>query len=110
MSDGFIPPHGGYRDFLRTRGAPLWEKDSQEARYVDRLGSRSSESHESYEPYRTIIETRPPEVVANIVICLIHQASYLLDRQITQLEQAFLKEGGLRERMTRARLEARERR
>jgi four helix bundle suffix protein len=49
-------------------------------------------------------------VVANIVICLIHQATYLLDRQLKQLEQAFLEEGGLRERMTRARLEARKRR
>jgi four helix bundle suffix protein len=48
-------------------------------------------------------------VVANIIICLIHQANYLLDRQIKQLEQDFLKEGGLRERMTRARLEARKR-
>lgn len=56
----------------------------------------------------TYIESRPPEVVANIVICLIHQANYLLDKQIRQLEQAFLREGGLRERMTRARLEARQ--
>jgi len=47
-------------------------------------------------------------VVANIIICLIHQANYLLDQQLRQLEQAFLKEGGLRERMTRARLEARQ--
>jgi four helix bundle suffix protein len=34
-------------------------------------------------------------------------ASYLLDRQLRSLEQAFLKEGGLRERMTRARLKER---
>jgi four helix bundle suffix protein len=99
-----------YRDFLRTRGAPLWEKECREALYVRRLGSQSSGSHESYETYRAFIETRPPEVLANIVICLIHQATYLLDRQLKQLEQAFLKEGGLRERMTRARLEARKRR
>jgi len=57
--------------------------------------------------YRTYIETRTPEIVANIIICLIHQTNYLLDRQIRQLEQAFLNEGGLRERMTRARLAAR---
>ena len=53
------------------------------------------------------IPDRPPEVVANIIICLIHQTNYLLDRQIRQLEHAFLKEGGLRERMTRARLDER---
>jgi four helix bundle suffix protein len=56
----------------------------------------------SYETYRTYIETRPPEVVANIIVCVIHQTNYLLDRQLRQLEQAFLREGGLRERMTRA--------
>jgi four helix bundle suffix protein len=93
-----------YRDFLRTRDLPLWEKDSREALFVRKLGA----SHDvSYETYRTYIETRPPEVVANIIICLIHQTNYLLDQQIRQLEQAFLKEGGLRERMTRARLAAR---
>ena len=67
----------------------------------------SQVSHESYETYRPFIETRPPEVVANVIICLIHQATYLLRRQLEQLEKAFLKEGGLRERMTRARLEER---
>lgn len=48
-------------------------------------------------------------VVANIALCLIHQANNLLDQQLRQLEQAFLMEGGLRERMTRARLESRAR-
>ena len=33
--------------------------------------------------------------------------NYLLDQQLRALEQAFLQEGGLRERMTRARLFAR---
>jgi len=59
--------------------------------------------------YRTYLETRPPEVSANIALCLIHQANYLIDQLVRQLERAFLAEGGLRERMTRARLEARKR-
>jgi four helix bundle suffix protein len=45
--------------------------------------------------------------VANILICVIHQTNYLLDQQIRQLEKAFVQEGGLRERMTRARLKER---
>jgi four helix bundle suffix protein len=45
--------------------------------------------------------------VANILICLIHQTNYLLDQQIRRLEKDFLKEGGLRERMSRARLATR---
>ena len=46
--------------------------------------------------------------MANIAICLIHQANYLLDHQIRRLEQDFAKEGGIRERMTRARREHRD--
>ncbi|MCU0962338.1 MAG: four helix bundle suffix domain-containing protein [Pirellulaceae bacterium] len=95
-----------YRDYLRTRGLRLWAKDSREALFVRKLGRAE---HESYASYRSYVETRPAEVVANIVICLIHQANYLLDRQIRQLEQAFLQQGGLRERMTRARLQQRSR-
>ena len=90
-----------YRDFLRVRGHVLWEKDSREALFVRRLGAKKDGT---YETYRTYLETRPPEVVANILICLIHQTNFLLDRQLRQLEKSFLEQGGLRERMTRARL------
>jgi four helix bundle suffix protein len=93
-----------YRDFLRTRDEPLWEKNSKEALFMRRLGAKKNRSYESY---RTYIETRPAPVVANILICLIHQTNYLLDQQLRHLEEAFLREGGLRERMTRARLRSR---
>ena len=95
-----------YRDFLRVRDAPLWPKDSKEAIFVRNL---ATQKNRSYESYKTYFETRPPEVVANILICLIHQTNYLLDQQLRQLEKAFLQEGGLRERMTRARLTERAR-
>ena len=97
---------GDYQDYLRHHGHPLWDKNSNEALYVRKLGKKDNLS---YEDFREFIETRPPEVVANILICLIHQANYLLDHQLRRLEQDFLTEGGLRERMTRARLAARAR-
>ena len=93
-----------YRDFLRVRKQKLWDKNSREAQFVRRLGAQKNRSYESY---RTYVETRPAHIVANILICLIHQTNYLLDQQLRQLEKAFLEEGGLRERMTRARLSAR---
>ena len=96
-----------YRDFLRVRGSRLWEKNSREAIFVRKLGRQGDVT---YETYRTYIETRPPEVAANIVICLIHQTNYLLDRQIMQLEKQFVTEGGLSERMMQARLAERKRR
>jgi four helix bundle suffix protein len=95
-----------HRDILRTGGHPLWDKSSKEALFVRRLGAKPNVSYESYRSY---VDTRPAQVVANILICLIHQTNYLLDQQIRRLEQDFLKEGGLRERMTRARLAARSR-
>lgn len=95
-----------YRDFLRIRSHGLWDKNSREALFVRKLGTQENRS---YEADRTYVETRPPEIVANIVVCLIHQTNYLLDQQIRQLEKAFLAEGGLRERMTRARLDQRSR-
>jgi len=93
-----------YRDFLRVRGLRLWQKDSKEALFVRWLGAKEDGSYESY---RTYLETRPPEVVANILICLVHQTNYLLDQQLRALEKAFVQQGGLRERMTRARLKQR---
>ena len=64
---------------------------------------------ESYESYRKYFETRPPETVANIIICLIHQTNYLLDQQIKRLEQDFLKNSRLKENMFKARLARRDR-
>lgn len=94
-----------YRDYLRVRDFVIWEKDSREAQYVRKLGNKP---HTTYETYREFVDTRPANVVANIAICLIHQANYLLDQQIRRLEKDFLKDGGLRERMTKARLQSRE--
>jgi four helix bundle suffix protein len=118
-----------YRDFLRARQAAEWDKNSKEALYVRRLaagrimppggkGTKGTEGTEgkgpmspesrvvTYDDFRCF-ENRAPEVRANIIISLIKQTNYLLDQQIRKLEQTFLREGGLRERMTRARLAAR---
>jgi restriction system protein len=43
-------------------------------------------------------------VRANAVICLIHQANYLLDRQIAALEAAFVEGGGYSEQLATARI------
>jgi four helix bundle suffix protein len=94
-----------YRDFLKVRDLVVWEKDSREARYVRQLGRGKDVN---YETYRNFVDTRPAEVIANIAICVIHQANYLLDQQLKALAKNFMNEGGLRERMTKARLQARD--
>ena len=96
-----------YQDFLRVRDHPQWEKNSREALYARRLGKCPDESFETYRPF---FEDRPAGTLANLAICLLHQANYLLDRQIRRLEKDFVQKGGIRERMTRARLDYREQR
>lgn len=93
-----------YRDFLRVRGLPEWPKEHS---YARRLRELNRIPNATYETFRAGIENPDPAIAANVVIGLVRITSYLLDRQIRQLEDAFVKEGGLRERMTRARLKAR---
>jgi len=93
-----------YKDYLRARDFKMWDKNSKEAQYVRQLGRKTPQT---YENYRQFVETRPPEVIANIALCLIHQTNYLIDQQLRRLEKEFLEQGGLRERMTRLRMQHR---
>ncbi|NBP71174.1 MAG: four helix bundle protein [Cytophagia bacterium] len=94
-----------YEDFLRTQKLPLWEK---EHRLVNRLRElNKSTPKPTYQTFQKAIEHESPEICANTMISLIKICTYLLKQQIKQLEIAFIKEGGLRERMTKARSDER---
>lgn len=96
-----------YEDFLRTHRLPLRDKNH---RLVDRLRAlNKSVPTPTYDTFKKAIEHHSPEICANAMITLIQIATFLLKRQIKQLEMAFLKEGGLKERMTKARLNERKR-
>lgn len=95
-----------YQDFLRSRNLPLWGKDHPESGVIRRLAYRENRSYRTYSSY---IEKSPPVTAANAVICLIHQANYLLDRQLRQLEAQFLDQGGFTERLYRERTRSRAR-
>jgi len=94
-----------YQDFLRQKKLPLWPKDHPQAQAIRKIAYRSDRSYLSYRSY---VEESPPETAANAVICLIHQANYLLDQQLRSLEQRFLAEGGFTERLYHARREHRD--
>lgn len=95
-----------YEDYLRQRGLPAWDKDDPQALQVRALGSSGTPKDETYAAW---LQHGDPSIVANTLICLIHQANYLLDRQIRALEQQFIREGGYSERLHGARLEERRR-
>jgi len=93
-----------YEDFLRTRKLKIWEK---EHRYVVRFRELNRTPNANYETYRKAIEHDDPEICANAMICLIKIVTYLLSQQMKSLEKAFVEEGGMRERMTKARIDYR---
>lgn len=91
-----------YEDFLRQRSLPLWDKDSPGARKLRELCYKSDTTYQTYQSY-----LKNPEDGANCLICLIHQANYLLDKQLQALKEAFIEEGGFTENLFKARLEKR---
>ena len=94
-----------YEDFLRTYKLPIWDKNH---RLVARLRElNKSVPNPTYETFKKAIEHESSEICANTMITLIKICTYLLKQQIKQLEIAFVKEGGLRERMTKARIDER---
>ena len=104
-----------YEDFLRQRGKRQWRKDDAEARQVRAVGLKkeirpiSLIRRISGNSTRAGLSTKIPQVVANAIICLIHQTNYLLDQQIAALEREFVQDGGYTELLAAARLAARRR-
>lgn len=90
-----------YRDFLRTQRLEEWPKEHP---HVKRLREINQIPGTTYDIFRKGIEHTDPKICANVIIGLIKVANYLLDQQIRRWEKDFLKKGGLRENMTRARL------
>lgn len=90
-----------YRDFLRTRDLSEWPKDHA---YVKRLQELNRKPDADYETFRKAVENPDPAIRTNAIIGMIKVTNYLLDQQLRRLEKDFVEQGGLRERMTRARL------
>jgi|SRR3990167_5217043 len=83
-----------YEDFLRQKNLRLWGKDDPGAKAVRALAFAPNRSYKTYETY-----LESPETAANCLICLIHQANFLLDRQLNSLQTEFLEKGGFTERL-----------
>lgn len=99
-----------YEDFLRQRGLRQWTKDDPDAREVREVGKKQTTDQMNpidQNPYAHWLNHVDPAVVANALICLIHQTNYLLDKQISGLERQFITEGGYSERLAVARIEHR---
>jgi restriction system protein len=102
-----------YEDYLRQRHLPQWAPDSPEALAVrttaaqlrrDRSDQPDQSDSQRYALYARWLDHADPAIRANALICLIHQANFLLDRQIAALEKGFVEGGGYSEQLATARL------
>jgi len=83
-----------YEDFLRQNKLKLWDKNSDEVKAIRKLAYIKNKTNMTYLSYMSNQES-----FANLLICLIHQTNYLLDRQIQKLSEDFLHQGGFTERL-----------
>lgn len=84
-----------YKDYLRVHGAQQWERDSKEVEAMRRIGAE----HNDTEYYAQLAKTRADDTIANIAIVLLHQEETLLLGYIRYVEQRFMREGGIKEKM-----------
>jgi four helix bundle suffix protein len=94
-----------YRDYLYVNDIPEWKPSDKLARRLSQL-CRSGDP--DYETFRKAVEHDDPGISANALAGLTRVAMRLLEGQLDRLQRDFVQEGGLRERMTRARLVFRE--
>jgi restriction system protein len=103
-----------YESFLRQRGLRVWPKDSREALV---MRARLARDHAPDLPrakpgvvrltglfgLTEFVEKAEPELAANAMLCAVHQAAYLLKRQIQSQGREFLDKGGVTEKLYGAR-------
>ena len=93
-----------YEDFLRQRGLPQWTRGEAQALAVRDVGRRTDQADRTDQAYSRWLQQADPGIAANAIICLIHQANYLLDKQIAGLEREFVRDGGYSEQLAAARI------
>ena len=94
--------HGGYRNLRSYQTTTLIYDLTVEFCKI----YLTDKTDKTYKTYKTYL--RSAEEAANVAICLIHQANYLLDRQLESLKKAFIEKGGFTENLFKARLQRRE--
>lgn len=89
-----------YEDYLRVRRLKQW--DSSHPRY-NKLRT-FCKSRQLMTGYMDLLPRLNDEEICNLCITLINQATYLLRRLFERQQQMFLESGGIREQMSRARI------
>ena len=92
-----------YEDYLLTRRLEKWSIDDPRTRQTRSY----TRTHMLPEQYQHVVDTRSAETAANIAITMLHQFDVLITSLIEAQKRRFLAEGGIKEQMYRARMQAR---
>jgi restriction system protein len=115
LADELLPD---YESFLLQRGLRIWPKESRQARA---MRARLRQDHAGDLPAAAagtvrltglsglsdFVAKAEPELAGNAMLCAVHQAVYLLNRQLKSQERSFLESGGFTENLYRKRQQAR---
>ena len=89
-----------YEDYIVSRRLTRW--GTKHERYDAML--KFCRSHNKLEEYQPFFEKWTDEEIANIALTLCHMVDKMMTTYQQQLEKQFVEEGGIKERMTAARL------
>lgn len=88
-----------YVDYLHTHHLLIWPHDSERQVRLREF----CHSHNDYDAYTSLADKMNDEEFANLLITLCHQTDKIMCSYVEKLEQRFVTEGGIKERMHAAR-------
>ena len=88
-----------YVDYLHTHHLLIWPHDSERQVRLREF----CHSHNDYDAYTSLADKMNDEEFANLLITLCHQTDKMMCSYVEKLEQRFVTEGGIKERMHAAR-------
>lgn len=89
-----------YEDYLTARNISKW--DDRHPRFATML--EYCRQHNNQEDYNDMYSKATDEELANLALTLCRQVDKMMTTYLAQLELTFIEEGGIKERMTAARL------
>lgn len=101
---------GDYLSFLQQDGLQVWPKDARKTRAM-RARLAEDEMHDlppaspgtirltGLKGLSAFVAEAAPEVAANAMLCAVHQAAYLLKRQLESQARTFTEKGGFSEKL-----------
>lgn len=92
-----------YQDYIKRKGLTEWYGKHPRFKAMHDF----CRSHYKFEDYKDLFPKMNDEEMANMAICLCHQVDAALNKYVEKKDREFTTEGGIRERMTAARLEQR---